>query len=110
MESRDAAAEELGWRGEFEYDYESGLIDDPEKILLDDGRNVIDIDDELVNSGNVTGILEDGIRNMKEKLWESDHVVVSKPACEEEEDFVKRLQESIERDLPKYEVYEDPSA
>lgn len=101
MESRDTAAEELRWRGEFEYDYDSGLAEDPATILLDDGSNVIDIEEEHVNSGSVTEILEDGIRNIGVS-WESDHAaVVSGPACEEEEDFVKRLQESIERDLPK---------
>eukprot|EP00890_Picochlorum_soloecismus_P003712 jgi/Picsp_1/4341/NSC_01847-R2_---NA--- len=104
MESRDTAAEELRWRGEFEYDYDSGLAEDPATILLDDGSNVIDIEEEHVNSGSVTEILEDGIRNIGVS-WESDHAaVVSGPACEEEEDFVKRLQESIERDLPKVQI------
>ena len=100
MESRDTADGGLRWRGEFEYDYESGLVDDPAKILLDDGSNVIDIDEGHVNSGGVSGILEDGIRNIEES-WENDHPMVSESACEEEEDFIKKLQASIERDLPK---------
>ena len=100
MESRDTAAEGLRWRGEFEYDYESGLVDDPAKALLDDGGNVIDIDEGHAHLGGASGILEDGIRNIEES-WECDHAMVSESACEEEEDFIEKLQASIERDLPK---------